>query len=515
MKTFAFALQCLFLAAFLPGPLADAGVVPRLLAPQVAPPPAPFAAPWMSFNTGLIATNGAPFALATGDLDGDGDLDVVAARAYAQGGFVFLRNEGGGRLAAPVSVGAGGRSSAIVLADLDNDGDLDVVVSDSDALSVGTSVSVYLNDGSGSFGSRQSITLGTGSVVPVGLVAADFDNDGDKDLVVARFGFNATGSTCYLLRNNGNATFAAPVSYPVSAGPYDLAVGDMNGDGRPDVVVGHQDYAVSVLINNGTGGFAPAFSYPNLGDNYAGNSFTAVALADVDRDGDLDVFYGNTRTWDGTTGHVVQLRNNGSGLLTRAADIPLVPYSAGPADLVAADLNGDGAADLVGGSYDGRSGDGLYVIPNDGTGGFGPAVLYPAGQYTSALAAADLNGDGKVDLLATDSGSRALTVRFNPGNGLFPVLAEDFAAFGQTFQDAADIDGDGDLDLFTSGPHPSASEGTILKNDGAGHFTTRTVINNGIDGVAAGVLRDLNGDGKPTCSSTTRTRPRNTISLPR
>ena len=139
------------------------------------------------------------------------------------------------------------------------------------------------------------------------------------------------------------------------------------------------------------------------------------------------------------------------------------------------------------------------MILNNGTGGFGAAVRYSAGQTTSAVAAADVNGDGKADVLTADSYSKAITVRLNPGSGLFPVIADEYAEFGQVFLDAADIDGDGDLDLFTSGPHPSASNGAILRNDGSGHFTNRTSVNNNnnLDGVAAGVLRDLNGDRKP------------------
>lgn len=456
-----------------------------------------FTAPWLSFNTGLNAAAGSPVALATGDADGDGDRDIVATRAYDEGGFVFLRNESAGRFGQPVSFAGTGKSSGIVLADLDGDGDLDAAITDSDALTTGNTVSVYLATGTGTFGARQPFSVGSGSPVPVGIVAADFDADGDLDLVVANYGYIGLGSTVSLLRNNGNATFAAPVTFSTAAGPYDIAAGDVSGDGRPDVVVAHESYTVSVLVNNGTGGFGSAITYSNLGDNYAGPLFPTVALGDGDKDGDLDVFYGNTRTYDGLTGHIVQLRNNGTGSLTRATDIPLVTYSAGPTDLTVADLNGDGAPDLLATSYSGRSSDGVYVILNNGTGGFGPAVLYPAGQATIALAVADLNGDAKLDVLTADSYSNAVTVRFNPGSGVFPVLADELVAFDQFFQDAADFDGDGDLDLFTSGPHPAASSGTVLRNDGTGHFPIKTSINNGFDGVADGVLRDLNGDGKP------------------
>ncbi len=191
------------------------------------------------------------------------------------------------------------------------------------------------------------------------------------------------------------------------------------------------------------------------------------------------------------------MRNNGSGGLTRGADIPLVDYTAGPRDILLADLNGDGALDLLAAIRTGRASDGVCIRMNNGAGSFSPPVRYPAGQSTTALAVADINGDGKPDVLSTDDYSNAVAVRYNPGNGVFPTIPEDFAGSAPNHQDAADLDGDGDLDLFTSGSLTSADSGAIMRNNGSGRFSGRTVVNNGLDGVAAGVLRDLNGDGKP------------------
>src|ERR1700745_778426 len=92
---------------------------------SAAPPPT-FAAPWLTFNSNVAAGAGSPVDLATGDFDGDGDLDVVAAQAYTVGGFSFLRNEGAGRLAQPVSYPGNGRASGIAIGDLNGDGKLDV-----------------------------------------------------------------------------------------------------------------------------------------------------------------------------------------------------------------------------------------------------------------------------------------------------------------------------------------------------------------------------------------------------
>ncbi|MBA3543412.1 MAG: VCBS repeat-containing protein, partial [Chthoniobacterales bacterium] len=276
------------------GPADAEPVVPwRVEAPAAKARPPLFAAPWMTYNTGVTSSAGSPIALATGDADGDGDIDVVAARAYAEGGFVYLRNDRTGSLAQPVSYAGTGKASGIVMVDLDNDGDLDVAVTDSDGTTTGNTVSVYLGNGNGTFGLRQPWSVGSGTVVPLGIAAGDFDADGDVDLAVAAHGYVGGGKTAVLLTNNGNATFAAPVAFTATASPSDIAAGDVNGDGRPDLIIAHELYTVSVLLNNGAGGFGAAVLYKNLGGTNAGPLFPTVALGDADKDGDLDIVYGN------------------------------------------------------------------------------------------------------------------------------------------------------------------------------------------------------------------------------
>lgn len=193
-------------------------------------PPLPFAAPWFSFNSALTSKGGSPVALATGDFDGDGDLDVVAPRLNAQGGFVFLRNNGAGRLAAFVSYPGAGSSAGIVAADLDGDGRLDVAVTDSDALTVGNTVSVFLGDGTGSFGPRQAFSVGSGAVVPVGIAAAD--SMGMATRIWRWRLLVITGADrAWLLRDNGDRSFAAPVSFRAGPSPSDLASGDLTRSG--------------------------------------------------------------------------------------------------------------------------------------------------------------------------------------------------------------------------------------------------------------------------------------------
>jgi hypothetical protein len=159
-------------------------------------------------------------------------------------------------------------------------------------------------------------------------------------------------------------------------------------------------------------------------------------------------------------------------------------------------MDGDGDPDLVANQYSGRTGDGIVVALNDGAGAFGAAALYKGGQATFDVAAADMDGDGDADLLSADDFSRAVTVRYNPGSGVFPALPATDADFLQSYADVADVDGDGDLDAFTSGIGVGRTFGAVMRNGGTGQFT-RTGISQPTDGVAFGVLRDLNGDGRP------------------
>jgi hypothetical protein len=430
------------LRSFLPL-LAALAAVSAAAQPLPAPP---FAAPWLAFNTTAGSGTGDPLALAVGDFTGDGLPDVVAAQGRSATGFVLMANDGEGRLVRRAAFASPDEAADVVAADFDGDGALDVALSNSDGLTGGTGVSLFLGAGDGTFEPRRDLPTGAGSEVPVGLAAADFDGDGALDLAVAAYGFNGQGSTVRLLRGDGAGGFAAPVAY--------------------------QD----------------------VPEGSTGSAFATIALADVEGDGDLDVFYSNTRTSEGSSGAVGLLRNDGAGVLGDPSSVALPLFSAGATALATADLDGDGDPDLVANQYSARTTDGLVVALNDGTGAFGAAVLYKGGQSTFDVAAADMDGDGDADLLSSDDYSRAVTVRYNPGGGVFPALPADYAEFLQSYADAADVDGDGDLDAFTSGIGVAYTQGAVMRNGGTGRFA-RTGYQNGIDGVAFGVLRDLDGDG--------------------
>lgn len=466
---------------------------------------------WRGYPTGTAADGRYPWAAALGDLDHDGAADVVTAQGIFASTVTVLRNQGDGSYGAPARYATPLPSLDVAVGDFNGDGWLDVVASNTGANYEGSSVSLFLNQGNGTLSPRRVFSVGAGSFVgPVGLAVDDFDGDGRLDVVVARYGLNGNGSTVALLRGDGAGNLAAPAIYAAAGGPYKVAAGDMNGDGRPDVVVANLNQKVTVLLNNGAGGFAPAISY-NVLPLAGGDFFPAVELADVDHDGDLDVFYSSTRTWiDSDTGVIALFHNAGNGALTGPQTIPMLWFTAGPADLAAADLNGDGWVDVLGAHYDGRAGDGWEVAMNDGAGGFLPATRYPGGQTTVAALAGDVDGDHVPDVLSVDNYSLEVTVHHNPGNGVFATAPTYPVEAVSIDQDAADIDGDGDLDLLVSGGITTGIQPSVLKNNGDGTFAPRVVYSYP-GGLAYGRLRDLNGDGRPDLLLATASPPYNFV----
>src|SRR5690606_1719922 len=472
--------------------------------------------PWLGYNAGSSAYDGnpAPFerdpsAVAAADFDGDGDLDVVVSNTeYAapgggtdgMSGFVVLFNDGDGVYGPPTHYTVSNKGCwDVAVGDFDEDGDVDVIVPVADTFwEAGNTVVLFLNDGGGAFPTSRTFTVG--GLAPTGITVADFDGDGHLDVATVSYQFPEMDGRVSVLKGTGAGQFAPHVTYTVDARPFKLAAGDLDGDGRPDLVVAHDWQGVSVLLNSGTGSFAAPVVYDQFFPMQGGMNYGAVTLGDSDGDGDLDVFYSNTRSHPvGGTPRLVHLRNDG-GALTRLADIMLTAYASGPADLVTADFDGDGWTDVAGASFDsGASTDGLRVVLNDGAGGFEPAQAFPAGQANYALAAGDVDGDGDLDLLAADRFSMAVTVHENPGSGVFPVFADRYPTGSHTllYLDAGDVDGDGDLDLFASG-YNLGTPGAMLRNNGDGTFAAPVNYTHSTTygrGVANAKLRDLDGDG--------------------
>jgi hypothetical protein len=420
-------------------------------------------------------------AVRLGDLDGDGDLDVVLATysVYSWENYRIYLNVGAGTFvdASAWFPSTPGLPRSVSLGDVDGDGDLDALYGNlfQDRL--------FLNDGTAHFTDATFLIPPSPIYEPTNALAlADLDGDGDLDALIANgFGFDSSVAQNRLHRNDGSGLFVdvtAPPGFSLHK-TRAVALGDVDGDGDLDVRVGNEGQN-RLYLNNGCGLLVDATGQlPAISDGTR-----ALALGDIDSDGDLDALIGN----DGPNRLEI---NDGAGTFTSQS------FGGGPCDALAmGDVDGDGDLDVVVGR-DGQ--DRLYL--NDGAGGFTDATMQvPAlDDDTYALAMGDFDGDGDLDVAIGNEGQNGLwindgTGHFADGTSQLPPDADETVALA-----AVDVDGDGDLDLLvgntSTGSGPGAQSRLYL-NDGSGAFTDATnQLPAILDHTLAVALGDVDGDG--------------------
>jgi hypothetical protein len=387
-------------------------------------------------------------------------------------------------LLAPTSYSTGAPAWNITTADLNNDGKLDLLwVSPT----TGT-VSVALGNGNGTFAAPRSFPAEANARA---LAVGDFNADGKLDVVTA----NATG-TLSLLKGNGNGTFQAPTTITLSGGSgvqaYALAVGDMNGDGKPDLVVGaegkpytnhgitYQDALIYVLTGKGNGTFNAASPLHIQGDTPSetiawttpGLSPVNLALGDVNGDGKLDVVAATYRNF-ATIGNnpsgnrpIYLLPGDSRGGLSQG---PMIGLAFESASLSLADFTGDRKLDLAVATTD-AGGDGYVMFSvGNGNGTFQPThyIGSSSGPFFS-VAAVDLNHDGKLDLVVTRANylggsGTGIGVLLGNGDGTFQAMQTFGTGTSYAALEVGDFNGDGYSDVAAM--DISGSLISILLND--------------------------------------------------
>jgi len=323
-------------------------------------------------------------------------------------------------------------------------------------------------------------------------VAAFKNVDGKVDLASA----NIQDGTLTILTNNGSGIFSSNATINVGNYPSSIVAADVNGDGYPDLVCANWNstinssvYTISIFTNNGSGEFG--FN-TNFSIGYYAYTLSIAAFTNVDGKVDLvaanygEIFDGNT--YDSA---LSVFTNNGSGVFGLQANYTVAngPYVA---DFVTvADVNGDGKPDLI-------CADGNYltltVFTNDGTGAFALNATYNVGNRPDSVAVADVNGDGKVDLICANGSDNTLTVLTNNGFGIFGSNATYNVGTTPDSVTAADVNGDGKVDLICANANDKTL--TVLTNNGNGSFVP--ACTNSVGGGPTYVTTaDVNGDGEP------------------
>ncbi|MCB2409148.1 FG-GAP-like repeat-containing protein [Hymenobacter lucidus] len=346
---------------------------------------------------------------------------------------------GNGNFQASSNVFLRGALYSLVTGDLDGDGDLDIVT----ASRYDNIMHIGLNNGQGVFSNSQE--LSSPNQNPMDIALADVDGDGDLDMLVA-YGYGNVRVVRVSL-NNGNATFSNSQDVAAGSYPYYLQVGDVDADGDLDFLVLNPDKTVAVRINDGTGIFTgnQTVSVGAIisGTPYASESID-LKLGDIDGDGDLDMMVTNIFHPDWQATMSVRL-NNGSGIFSGNQEVSV---GSGYKMIEAGDVDGDGDLDLIMGA-----GNLILVRFNDGNGLFTSGYVVnidngPSGGV-DCIALGDVDRDGDLDMVISTNSPGSITVFINDGHG---VLGRTRSYTTQTSSAKSvvlgDVDGDKDLDVL-------------------------------------------------------------------
>lgn len=336
---------------------------------------------------------------------------------------------------------------------------------------------------------------------PRGIDSADFDGDGDQDIVVANPGIDPSsvnpdsGNEISILTNNGDGTFAAPVTFTTGVGPR-VSVGDFDGDGNIDIATSNAtDNTISILLNDGQGAFAAPVDFST------GKEPLINTPADLDGDGDLDLITSNqdsvnlnTAIFTGDT--ISILRNNGQGEFAAPETLTV---GEGVFLVATGDLDGDDDLDIVTAN---ERDDTLSILFNNGADGFDEPVELEAGRRPTSPITSDIDGDGDLDIATSNFGSGDVSVFLNNGDGTFATANIFDTEDSPSNLQAADLDGDGDIDFamrhsvfFTRSGNTTGSTISILRNNDDGTFIEPEILS--VGNTPSGlVVDDFDGEGE-------------------
>ena len=381
-----------------------------------------------------------------------GNLTAYASQSFA---VTFPSNPAGvttNSFAAKADFVSGYDPETIAIGDFDGDGKADMVTANRNS----NTISVFRNTGgSGSVSFAAKVDYATG-VTPVNVVIGDLDGDGKLDLAVA----NNASNSISIFRNTsttGTVSFAAKVDYAGRSGTTSIAIGDLDGDGKPDLAVANKTFPDLIVFKNGS--VAGAISFTAGPDLFIG-SYTTIAITDVDGDGKPDLIGTNS----GST-FSVNRNTSASGTISFAA---VINFTTGNSNSIfsVGDIDGDGKQDVAVVTLN----SGVSVLKNTSSSGaisFATKVDIATGNNARGIAIGDVDGDAKPDLAIANYIAPTVSVLRNTSTGGAVSFAGkvDYSTGQYPYSVAvADLDGDGKPDISVANHNYTSSTISIIKN---------------------------------------------------
>jgi hypothetical protein len=329
-----------------------------------------------------------PNAVVAVDLNGDGKLDIAVASL--SGSLSILLGNGDGSFQTANTFTAGSQIQLLTAADLNRDTKPDLIISDSTLTS--TQVGVLINNGDATFGPVQMLP---GITIASSFAVSDVDGDLNTDIVVGDIG----ATVVHVFMGKGDGTFQSPLDFGPFGSPGIIHIADFNRDTRPDLAITtFKGFGFNLWLGNGDGTFQPPV-FVSTG------FFPTISPGDLNQDGKTDVAAFSRGIFNRNTFFTTRL-GNGDGTFQPSKSIGMAN---GTLSLLA-DFDGDRVPDVVA-----EGAGSVFVWINHGDATFQAPLSFPGGATSAGIAAADLNGDGATDLIVTNPEQNTVSVLLNAG----------------------------------------------------------------------------------------------------